>query len=861
MSTDSDSLGAMVEAHLAGQAVDVPADLQASFAEALAAHAALEGLLDATVLAGFTADETPPVIPPGYELESELGRGGMGIVYLVRHQALGRRVALKLLRPGEQSRRMALNRFFDEARHLASLRHPNIVSIHEVGQADGEPFFTMDYIDGESLAQILRNGCLTPSRAVDIVRQVALGIQYAHRQGIIHRDLKPANVLVDRSGQVFVTDFGLARNTQQDSNLTRTGELLGTPQYMAPEQACGQAGLVGESTDIHALGLLLFETLTGRPAYLASSPAEVLVKILDSEVPSPRQSDRRIPRDLETICLKCLQKSPGARYANVSAVLEDLRRYEAGESLTARRPSWAHRLGHWFRRRWALVTTACVTALLVLVLVAPAFNRSFEDLVAWGDEELASGHAEIAGQVYTRAFQRGTLDQKRGLANRMARACRLMTDSRAAVELALLILDVVPEESFGERDWLVAQALIAKERPPISTGANQGWRDRPPAVLERIKLRLNRALANASQTMTDEQRRDAEESLSALQTALADGQPWVRYVPDYLYELPKGTPEELEARMQDVTAAAWDRGKAAFVLGQRNEQAGDPTRALQCYRQAYDWIQSVYPMYSGVKAASGAARREDAPDAEECRIVRDVAGALQRLAPREWTLPRGALRINVRGVPLPTSMDCSLQVELCAPSIVNPNEGLPHNLPRLIPLPRQGTTQAQVLDGRYRLTFRGHQANWQNDDEATARRLQIGPVDWPDQVAIQGQTVDLTVETWLATEIQLKSPTEGLAVKLAELELAWNPIPGAQRYQIQLMSLKDGTVTTVSYFLTVESPEPRLRISALPEPERLVIRENLRVGSLGSCRIEALDKTGRRVGVTLAERRFLVAED
>ncbi len=160
----------------------------------------------------------------------------------------------------------------------------------------------MDFIDGETLSSVISRGPLLPTRAVDVFKQIAAGVQHAHRHGIIHRDLKPGNVLLDHSGQVFVTDFGLARNISQDSNLTQSGELLGTPQYMSPEQARGQSSLVGEATDIHALGLLLFEMLSGRPAFGAKSPADVLVKLLNEDPPQLRSIDRRIPRDLETIC-------------------------------------------------------------------------------------------------------------------------------------------------------------------------------------------------------------------------------------------------------------------------------------------------------------------------------------------------------------------------------------------------------------------------------------------------------------------------------------------------------------------------------------------------------------------------------
>jgi serine/threonine-protein kinase len=200
-----------------------------------------------------------------------------------------------------------------EAQHLAKLRHPHVVTIYEIGDAGGEPYLTMDYVDGEPLTERLSRGPLSPTQAVELLKQVASAVQHAHKHGIVHRDLKPANILLNHQGEAFVTDVGLARQMQRDSTLTQTGEVLGTPQYMAPDQARGETSLVGEATDIHALGLILYEMLTGRRAFDARSPADVLVKLLHKEPDPPRRHDHRIPRDLETICLKCLHKEPAAR--------------------------------------------------------------------------------------------------------------------------------------------------------------------------------------------------------------------------------------------------------------------------------------------------------------------------------------------------------------------------------------------------------------------------------------------------------------------------------------------------------------------------------------------------------------------
>ncbi|MEZ5951974.1 MAG: serine/threonine-protein kinase [Planctomycetaceae bacterium] len=239
MTETNNNLQELLERHAAGQSVNVPESLVEDFQQAVAADAALRNLLDGTVVAQpHVVDEwTPPQLPGDYTIERELGHGGMGVVYLARQKSLQRDIAIKVLRPSHQQFRNLVDRFLHEAQHLAKLRHPHIVAIHEIGDADGEPYFTMDYVAGESLTERLRRGPLSPTQAVELFKQIASGVQHAHRHGVVHRDLKPANILLNDQGEAFVTDFGLARQMQQDSSLTQTGEVLGTPQYMAPEQA------------------------------------------------------------------------------------------------------------------------------------------------------------------------------------------------------------------------------------------------------------------------------------------------------------------------------------------------------------------------------------------------------------------------------------------------------------------------------------------------------------------------------------------------------------------------------------------------------------------------------------------------
>ena len=265
-----------------------------------------------------------------YELYEELARGGMGVVYRARHKKLNRVVALKMILAGNLAGEQEVARFYNEAESAARLQHPNIVPIYDVGQVNSQHYLTMDFVEGRSLAEVLTAGPLTPVQAAEFVQRIAEGIDYAHNQGILHRDLKPQNVLIDAGGQPRVTDFGLAKRLEADSDLTTTGMLLGTPKYMSPEQASAQHDRVGPPSDIHALGVILFELLTGKVPFLGESTAATLISVMEDDAPSPRSINPAIPRDLETICLKCLAKDPEKRYPTSAALATDLELFLAG---------------------------------------------------------------------------------------------------------------------------------------------------------------------------------------------------------------------------------------------------------------------------------------------------------------------------------------------------------------------------------------------------------------------------------------------------------------------------------------------------------------------------------------------------
>jgi serine/threonine-protein kinase len=260
---------------------------------------------------------------PGYIVVDELGRGGMGVVYLARQHRLGRTVALKMILAAEDDSAEAVARFLAEAR----LKHPHIVEIYQVGDYDGRPFIELEYVAGGSLADRLRGTPWPAIAAAQLIRAIAAGIGAAHRLGVVHRDLKPSNILLTDDGTPKITDFGLAKGIGLETGLTRTDAIIGTPVYMAPEQASGAGRQTGPAADIHALGAILYELLTGLPPFRASTTLETLERVRSSEAVPPGRLQPKLPRDVETICLRCLEKDPRKRFATAEELAEELGRF------------------------------------------------------------------------------------------------------------------------------------------------------------------------------------------------------------------------------------------------------------------------------------------------------------------------------------------------------------------------------------------------------------------------------------------------------------------------------------------------------------------------------------------------------
>ncbi len=357
--------------------------------------------------------QVPPLAPsaagslsvPGYDLLQILGRGGMGVVYLARQQGLNRLVALKVVLSGSHAAADERQRFQREAEAIAHLIHPNIVQIYQIGDTENIPYFSLEYVPGGTLARRLNGTPLSPKAAAQLIEPLARAMHRAHEQGIIHRDLKPANILVVEgpgtplaSCTLKITDFGLAKKLDSTEGNTVTGAIMGTPSYMAPEQASGRIKELGPASDIYALGAILYELVTGRPPFKAATTWDTLTHVGHTEPVPPRQMQPTLPSDLETICLKCLEKNPARRYVSAQDFAEDLRAFQNGEPIRARAPGLVRQAWFWVRRHAVFTTSTMVVLLLLIMGCGMLFLNALEDKV-----QLARENARRAVEEKERA--------------------------------------------------------------------------------------------------------------------------------------------------------------------------------------------------------------------------------------------------------------------------------------------------------------------------------------------------------------------------------------------------------------------------------------------------------------------------
>jgi tetratricopeptide (TPR) repeat protein len=402
--------------------------------------------------------ELTPVVP-GYTITRTLGRGGMGVVYLATQQSLNRPVALKMIRADRDVEPIQLARFRAEAKSLARLRHPNVVQIHQVGEICGVPYFSLELLEGGTLAQRLAGAPMPPREAATLAATLARTLATVHQVGIVHRDLKPANVLFAADGTPKVADFGLAKRIEVDHGQTLSGHVMGTPSYMPPEQALGRTSRIGPPADIYALGAILYETLTGRPPFRGPSVSETLAQAAFGEPVPPSRLQPKVSRDLETICLKCLAKEPARRYDSADALADDLDRFLAGESIHARRtPAW-ERAAKWAWRRPA--AAALIAVGLALALGMAGAGARYAAYRRGQDERLARLRLE-AGD-----------DLDRGLRQR---ADRLLIE--AELTLTALQAKLRPEPRLADLQRRVAAALSDVQRRRAAAAAAAADRER-----------------------------------------------------------------------------------------------------------------------------------------------------------------------------------------------------------------------------------------------------------------------------------------------------------------------------------------------------------------------------------------------
>jgi eukaryotic-like serine/threonine-protein kinase len=436
---------------------------------------------------------------PGHEVQEVLGHGGMGVVYKARHVRLNRPVALKMLLTGAYASPQSRERFLREAESVASLRHPNIVQVHDMGDQEGQPYFTMEFVEGGNLAQKLAGAPQPPRQAALLLGTLAKAVYAAHQSGIVHRDLKPSNVLLTADGTPKISDFGLARRMEGDAGLTCTGTAIGTPSYMAPEQAQARPLTWGPSVDIYALGAILYELLTGRPPFRAETASETIRQVISQDPVPPSRLNGKVPRDMETICLKCLNKEPHLRYVSAEALAADLNRFLAGEAIAARPVGRLVRLARRARRRPVFSAVTAVATLFSATLLGGLlwliYDRESVARTAkteWLAVERASKEdlVEMAQWLKASSWPEARAALERATARLGGRGSdelrRLLNQGLRDLELVNRLEEIRLERARGDREFKFSRSDEQYRKVILVAGIGQ-FPDDPEVVAARIR--------------------------------------------------------------------------------------------------------------------------------------------------------------------------------------------------------------------------------------------------------------------------------------------------------------------------------------------------------------------------------------
>ncbi len=416
-----------------------------------------------------------------YELVEEIARGGMGVVYKARQVSLNRIVALKMILAGDFSSPSMIERFQTEAESAARLEHPGIVPIYEIGAHEGQHYFSMRFVEGGTLTQAMAREKFTPHRATELMVKVARAVHHAHQRGILHRDIKPGNVLLDQAGEPLVADFGLAKILEQDSSLTQSAAVMGTPSYMAPEQAAGQTKQLSTAADVYSLGAVLYELLTRRAPFRGPTSAETLRQVMEVEPKRPRLLNAVVDRDLETICLKCLEKDPQRRYGSAEALADDLQRWLAHEPILARRVTLAERAWKWARRKPVVAGLIVALHLVGLVGISGVVwqaNRAREQAAR---AVLEAQRANVEAGKARQEAQRAESELWNANFNE-ARALRIAGGSGARVQSAALVQKLIQGPGLTERQILnlreeaIAQLALMDIAMPTNWISKPSWK-------------------------------------------------------------------------------------------------------------------------------------------------------------------------------------------------------------------------------------------------------------------------------------------------------------------------------------------------------------------------------------------------